>query len=158
MGHACSAQAAVDDSEKIFTELIHSIERRHSEVKELIRAQEKDEVSQAEGLLEQLEQEVTELRRRCAEMEQFSHTEDNILFLQRFKDHSTPPPLCLKSYLPPSLFKRQLESYCEKEAMKLSTAVKAVHILQSQSTKPSIGDPQYAQILKYPVMSKWKIN
>ncbi|XP_031668253.1 shootin-1-like [Oncorhynchus kisutch] len=105
------AQSAVDDSEKIFTELIHSIERRHSEVKELIRAQEKDEVSQAEGLLEQLEQEVTELRRRCAEMEQFSHTEDNILFLQRFKDHSTPPPppppppLCLKSYLPPSLTK-----------------------------------------------------
>ncbi|XP_038850688.1 tripartite motif-containing protein 29-like [Salvelinus namaycush] len=86
-----SAQAAVNDSEKIFTELIISIERRHSEVKELIRAQEKAEVSQAEGLLKQLEQEVAELKKRHAEMEQFSHTEDNIQFLQRFKDHSTPP-------------------------------------------------------------------
>ncbi|CDQ63294.1 unnamed protein product [Oncorhynchus mykiss] len=36
-----SAQAAVEDSEKIFTELIRSIERRCSEVKEQIRAQEK---------------------------------------------------------------------------------------------------------------------
>ncbi|KAI1901261.1 hypothetical protein AGOR_G00032500 [Albula goreensis] len=36
-----SAQAAVEDSERIFTELICSIERRRSEVKELIRDQEK---------------------------------------------------------------------------------------------------------------------
>ncbi|KAJ8333262.1 hypothetical protein SKAU_G00421580 [Synaphobranchus kaupii] len=39
----CSAQAAVEDSERIFTELIRSIERRRSEVKELIRDQEKAE-------------------------------------------------------------------------------------------------------------------
>ncbi|KAJ8377169.1 hypothetical protein SKAU_G00077490 [Synaphobranchus kaupii] len=38
-----SAQAAVEDSERIFTELIRSIERRRSEVKELIRDQEKAE-------------------------------------------------------------------------------------------------------------------
>ncbi|XP_036828094.1 E3 ubiquitin/ISG15 ligase TRIM25-like [Oncorhynchus mykiss] len=47
-----SAQAAVEDSDQIFTELIRSIERRSSEVKELIRAQEKAQVSQAEGLLD----------------------------------------------------------------------------------------------------------
>ncbi|KAG9332001.1 hypothetical protein JZ751_016277, partial [Albula glossodonta] len=59
-----SAQAAVEDSERIFTELIRSIERRRSEVKELIRDQEKAAVSRAEGLLERLEQEIAELRRR----------------------------------------------------------------------------------------------
>ncbi|KAJ8376954.1 hypothetical protein SKAU_G00075340, partial [Synaphobranchus kaupii] len=77
-----SAQAAVEDSERIFTELIRSIERRCSEVKELIRDQEKAEVSRAEGLLERLEQEIAELRRRDAELEQLSHTEDHIHFLQ----------------------------------------------------------------------------
>ncbi|XP_036374444.1 E3 ubiquitin/ISG15 ligase TRIM25-like [Megalops cyprinoides] len=77
-----SAQAAVEDSEKIFTEMIRSIERRRSEVKELIRDQEKAAVSQAERLLKQLEQEIAELRRRDAELEQFSHTEDHIHFLQ----------------------------------------------------------------------------
>ncbi|KAJ8278195.1 hypothetical protein GJAV_G00084950 [Gymnothorax javanicus] len=77
-----SAQTAVEDSERIFTELIRSIERRRSEVKELIRDQEKAEVSWSEGLLDRLEQEIAELRRRDAELEQFSHTEDHIHFLQ----------------------------------------------------------------------------
>ncbi|XP_064190403.1 tripartite motif-containing protein 16-like [Anguilla rostrata] len=83
-----SAQAAVEDSERIFTELISLIERRRSEVKELIRDQEKAEVSRAEGLLERLEQEIAELRRRDTELEQLSHTEDHIQFLQSCQ------PLC----------------------------------------------------------------
>ncbi|XP_037391996.1 tripartite motif-containing protein 16-like protein isoform X2 [Pygocentrus nattereri] len=78
-----SAQAAVEDSEKIFTELIESIERRRSEVKELIRAQEKTELSRAEDLLKKLEQEIADLRRRDAELEQLSHSEDHIHFLQK---------------------------------------------------------------------------
>ena len=72
----------MDDSERIFTEMIRSIERRRSEVKELIRAQEKAEVSRAEGLLKRLEQEIAELKRRDAELEQLSHTEDDIHFLK----------------------------------------------------------------------------
>nr|XP_046193913.1 E3 ubiquitin-protein ligase TRIM47-like isoform X2 [Oncorhynchus gorbuscha] len=77
-----SAQSAVEDSDQIFTELIRSIERRSSEVKEVIRAQEKAQVSQAEGLLEQLKQDIAELRKRSTELEQLSHTEDHIHFLQ----------------------------------------------------------------------------
>ncbi|KAJ8265659.1 hypothetical protein COCON_G00147580, partial [Conger conger] len=86
-----SAQTAVEDSERIFTELIRSIERRRSEVKELIRDQEKAEVSRAEGLLERLEQEIAELRRREAELEQLSHTEDHIHFLQSCQSLCAPP-------------------------------------------------------------------
>ncbi|KAI4895354.1 hypothetical protein NFI96_029419, partial [Prochilodus magdalenae] len=87
-----SAQAAVEDSEKIFTELIQSIERRRSEVKELIRAQERTELSQAEELLKKLEQEIADLRRRDAGLEELSHTEDHIHFLQSFQSLSAPPP------------------------------------------------------------------
>lgn len=72
----------MEDSEKIFTELIHSIEKRHSEVNELISAQQRAAESQAEGLLERLEQEVAELRRRDAELVKLSHIEDHSLFLQ----------------------------------------------------------------------------
>ncbi|KAJ8278287.1 hypothetical protein GJAV_G00085980, partial [Gymnothorax javanicus] len=86
-----SAQAAVEDSERIFTELIRSIERRRSEVKELIRDQEKAELSRAEGLLERLEQEIAELRRRDTELEQLSHTEDHIHFLQSCQSLCVPP-------------------------------------------------------------------
>ncbi|XP_034144213.1 tripartite motif-containing protein 16-like [Esox lucius] len=79
-----SAQRAVEDSETIFTELIRSIERKRSEVKELIRAKEKIKVSQAKGLLEKLKQEIADLRRRSTELEQILHTEDNINILQRY--------------------------------------------------------------------------
>ncbi|KAG9330453.1 hypothetical protein JZ751_024427 [Albula glossodonta] len=87
----CAVPHAVEDSERIFTELIRSIERRRSEVKELIRDQEKTAVSEAEGLLERLEQEIAELRRRDAELEQLSRTEDHIHFLQSCQSVCTPP-------------------------------------------------------------------
>ncbi|XP_027012500.2 tripartite motif-containing protein 16-like isoform X2 [Tachysurus fulvidraco] len=83
------SQAAVDDSERIFTELISSMEKKRSEVTELIRAQEKDEVSRAERLLNQLEQEIADLKRRVTGLEQLSHTHDDIHFLQSF------PSLCV---------------------------------------------------------------
>ncbi|XP_053502546.1 tripartite motif-containing protein 16-like isoform X2 [Ictalurus furcatus] len=83
------SQAAVDESEKIFTELISSMEKKHSEVKELIRAQEEAELSRAERLLKQLEQEIADLTGRISELEQLSHTHDHIHFLQSF------PSLCV---------------------------------------------------------------
>ncbi|XP_058247812.1 tripartite motif-containing protein 16-like [Hemibagrus wyckioides] len=80
-----SAQTAVDDSEMIFTEMISSMEKKRSEVTELIRAQEKAELSRAERLLEQLEQEIADLQKRDTELEQLSHTHDHIHFLQSFQ-------------------------------------------------------------------------
>ncbi|KAM9469715.1 E3 ubiquitin/ISG15 ligase TRIM25-like [Clarias gariepinus] len=78
------SQAAVDDNERIFTELISSMEKKRSEVTELIRAQEKAELSRAERLLKQLEQEIADLKRRVTEMKPLSHTHDHIHFLQGF--------------------------------------------------------------------------
>ncbi|XP_067308643.1 E3 ubiquitin-protein ligase TRIM47-like isoform X2 [Pseudorasbora parva] len=89
--HKRSAQAAVTDSERIFTELIRSIERSRSEVTQLIRDQEKAAVSRAEGLLKRLEQEIDDLKKRDAELEQLSHTDNHIHFLQSFQSLSVPP-------------------------------------------------------------------
>uniref|UniRef100_A0A8C1YIX6 E3 ubiquitin/ISG15 ligase TRIM25-like n=1 Tax=Cyprinus carpio TaxID=7962 RepID=A0A8C1YIX6_CYPCA len=89
--HKRSAQTAVEDSERIFTELIRSIERSRSELIRLIRDQEKTAVSRAEERLERLEQEINDLRRRDAELEQLSHTQDHIQFLQSFQSFSAPP-------------------------------------------------------------------
>ncbi|XP_047674361.1 tripartite motif-containing protein 16-like [Tachysurus fulvidraco] len=80
-----STQTAVEDNERIFTELISFMEKKRSEVTEMIRAQEKAELSRAERLLEQLEQEIDDLQRRVTEMEKLSHTHDHIHFLQSFQ-------------------------------------------------------------------------
>uniref|UniRef100_A0A668A449 FinTRIM family, member 19 n=1 Tax=Myripristis murdjan TaxID=586833 RepID=A0A668A449_9TELE len=79
-----SADKAVEDSEEIFTEMITKIEKRRSDVKQQIRSQQKEEVSRAVEVQEKLKQEIAELRRKDAELEQLSHTEDHIHFLQNY--------------------------------------------------------------------------
>ncbi|KAF5895480.1 tripartite motif-containing protein 16-like, partial [Clarias magur] len=85
------SQAAVDESERIFTELISLMEKKRSEVTELIRAQEKAELSRAERPLKQLEQEIADLKRRVTELEQLSHTHDHVHFLQSFASLRVAP-------------------------------------------------------------------
>ncbi|XP_076873268.1 tripartite motif-containing protein 16-like [Brachyhypopomus gauderio] len=80
-----SAQAAVEDNEKNFTELIHSMENRRSDLTALIRAQEKTELDRAAKVQEQLEQETLKLQRKGTSLEQLSHTNDYVHFLQCFQ-------------------------------------------------------------------------
>ncbi|XP_058603754.1 tripartite motif-containing protein 16-like [Onychostoma macrolepis] len=128
-----SAQTAVEDSERIFTELIRSIERSRSELIRLIRDQEKQAVSRAEGRLERLEQEINDLRRRDAELEQLSHTQDHIQFLQSFQSLSAPPEstdvnddlfssLVSSDDLRESVhqLRDKLEDFCKEELKKIS--------------------------------------
>ncbi|XP_073701135.1 uncharacterized protein [Garra rufa] len=89
--HKHSAQTAVQDSERIFTELIHSIEKIRSEVTQWIRDKEKAAVSQAEGLMYQMEQQIDDLKRKHEELDQFSKTDDYIYFLQNFQSLAVSP-------------------------------------------------------------------
>uniref|UniRef100_A0A671SE29 Tripartite motif-containing protein 16-like n=1 Tax=Sinocyclocheilus anshuiensis TaxID=1608454 RepID=A0A671SE29_9TELE len=77
-----SHKVTVEDSERIFTEIIRSIEKRRSEVKQLIRDQERAAVSRAEARVEELEQEINDLKRRDTELKQFSEAQDHVHFLQ----------------------------------------------------------------------------
>lgn len=77
-----STEAAVEESERVFSRLIRSIEKQRSEVKELLRFQERAAVTQAEELLEKIQREVVEVRRADAELEKLSGTQDHIHFLQ----------------------------------------------------------------------------
>ncbi|KAG8004319.1 Tripartite motif-containing protein 16 [Nibea albiflora] len=79
-----SADKAVEDSEKIFTELIRLMEKRRSDVKQQVRSQQETEVSRVKELQEKLEQEITELKRKDAELKKFSHTEDHNQFLHNY--------------------------------------------------------------------------
>ncbi|XP_007552031.1 tripartite motif-containing protein 16-like isoform X1 [Poecilia formosa] len=85
-----SADKTVEDSEKIFTELIRLLQKRSSDVKQQIRSQQETEVSRVKDVQEKLEQEITELKRKDAELEQLSHTEDHNQFLLNYP--SLPAP------------------------------------------------------------------
>ncbi|XP_030632914.1 tripartite motif-containing protein 16-like isoform X2 [Chanos chanos] len=144
-----SAQAAVEDSERIFTELIRSIERRRREVTELIRDQEKSELNDTEGVLKRLEREIADLRRRDTELEQLSHTEDHIHFLQSFPSlcahpgSTDVPSITVSPHLSfedvgksVSQLKEQLEDFCKEELERLSTQVINISIVHDLASKP----------------------
>ncbi|XP_073686760.1 tripartite motif-containing protein 16-like [Garra rufa] len=140
--HKRSAQTAVEDSERIFTELIRSIERSRSELIRLIRDQEKTAVSRAEERLERLEQEINDLRRRDDELEQLSHTQDHIQFLQSFQSLSAPPESTDVNDDPfSSVFsfdglkesvhqlRDKLEDFCKEQLKKISDRVTSTNIV-----------------------------
>ncbi|XP_035385412.1 tripartite motif-containing protein 16-like protein isoform X1 [Electrophorus electricus] len=139
-----SAQAALEDSESIFTELIHSIKEMLSELTEMIRAKEKTELSRAEGLQEKLEQEIADLKRRDTELEQLSHTENDTHFLQSFQSvcnsSGTVDPLGIYFIINKQLsfdgikqilsnLKEQLEEICMEEFNKVRPQVAVGEII-----------------------------
>ncbi|XP_041638466.1 tripartite motif-containing protein 16-like [Cheilinus undulatus] len=79
-----SADKAVAESEKIFTEMIRLMEKGRSDVKQQVRSQQETEVSRVKKLQDKLEQEMAELRRKDIELKALSHTEDHNQFLNDY--------------------------------------------------------------------------
>ncbi|KAF5895504.1 tripartite motif-containing protein 16-like, partial [Clarias magur] len=142
------SQAAVDESERIFTELISLMEKKRSEVTELIRAQEKAELSRAERLLKQLEQEIADLKRRVTELEQLSHTHDHVHFLQSFASLRVSPgcedspSFTVNQHLSfdavrksLSGLKTRVEEICEEEFNKIQPQAAAVKLILHSDPK-----------------------
>ncbi|XP_070997896.1 E3 ubiquitin-protein ligase TRIM39-like [Oncorhynchus clarkii lewisi] len=86
------AEREISDSVQVFTALVRSIERSQTELIEVIEEKRKAAERQAEGLIKDLEQEITELKRRSTELEQLSHTEDHLHLLQSCPSLCTPIP------------------------------------------------------------------
>ncbi|XP_018596325.1 E3 ubiquitin/ISG15 ligase TRIM25-like [Scleropages formosus] len=142
-----SAQAAMEDTESIFTQLIRSLEKRCTETIDVIRAQESAAVCQAVGLLEQLEKEIAELKRRDSEMEQLSHTEDPIFFLLDCQSVCAPlgtgdiPSITVNPFYSFEKLKKDLsdlkahlEQSCKNKLGEISQAVKEIHIMPVRRT------------------------
>ncbi|XP_059180998.1 tripartite motif-containing protein 16-like [Centropristis striata] len=87
-----SADEAVEDSEKMFTELIRLMQKRSSEVKRQVRSQQETEVSGVKEVEEKLQQEIRELKRKDAELKKLSNTEDHNWFLHSYPSLSALSP------------------------------------------------------------------
>ncbi|KAI5617011.1 finTRIM family, member 14, partial [Silurus asotus] len=137
-----NAQTSVNDNERIFTEMISSIEKKRSEMTELIRDQEKAELSQPEQLLQQLEQEISDLQRKVTELEQLSQTQDHIHFLQSptiLKPNFQTSSITVHQHLSfdgvrnsLSDLKKRFKEFCEEELNKIPPQVAAVYVISSQ--------------------------
>ncbi|XP_020784940.1 tripartite motif-containing protein 16-like [Boleophthalmus pectinirostris] len=144
-----SAQVVMQENERIFTELLLSIERKYNEVKEMIRAHEKATVTRSELLLDRLEEEITLLKKRHNDLEKLSHTDDHIHFLQSWQSLAGPSgyeDLNRISVAPNYSFdstkravaslKLQVEEVTKQEMSKISASVKDVYITQEEDKEP----------------------
>ncbi|XP_068179076.1 tripartite motif-containing protein 16-like [Antennarius striatus] len=77
-----SADEAVEYSQKIFTELIALMVERQNDVKQQVKSQQQKEVTRVKELQQKKEQEIRELVKIDAEVEQLSLIEDHIQFLE----------------------------------------------------------------------------
>uniref|UniRef100_A0A8C1UE86 FinTRIM family, member 97 n=1 Tax=Cyprinus carpio TaxID=7962 RepID=A0A8C1UE86_CYPCA len=84
-----SAKKAVENSKKVFSELVKLIEKKSNEVIEEIKAQEKADLDHGTKLQKQLEGEITELKKREGVLDDLLQTEDNIQFLQNYETVSS---------------------------------------------------------------------
>ncbi|GLD48213.1 E3 ubiquitin-protein ligase TRIM21-like protein [Lates japonicus] len=87
-----SADRHITDSRQAFTELQTFVERSLANLIEAIEEKQKTTQKQTDGVIQELEQEISELTKRSAEVELLSHTKDHLNFLQSFPSLNAIPP------------------------------------------------------------------
>ncbi|XP_048059133.1 E3 ubiquitin/ISG15 ligase TRIM25-like [Megalobrama amblycephala] len=149
-----SARETIENIEKVFTELICSLEKKCRAIKEQIRAQEKTEIDRAEELHKHLDQELTELRKRQAVIEKLLITDDQIQCLKScqsvcvlptFEDVTSITQHTHLSFkdISVSAFKEVLEDVCQQQTARIYREVSNVHVAKSPEPKTQNDFLQY---------------
>ncbi|XP_049895668.1 zinc finger protein RFP-like [Epinephelus moara] len=76
----------------VFTKLKEAIERHQAKLIESTEEKHRMTEKQAEGFIKEMEQEISELKKRSSELEQFLLLEDHLDFLQNFSSLDAAPP------------------------------------------------------------------
>ncbi|XP_041650595.1 E3 ubiquitin-protein ligase TRIM21-like [Cheilinus undulatus] len=87
-----NADREIAEGVGVFSALKESVERRQAELINSIKEKQRETEKQAEGFIRELEQEISELEKRRAEVEQLSCSEDHLQLLQNFTSLNAAPP------------------------------------------------------------------
>ncbi|CAJ1085876.1 E3 ubiquitin-protein ligase TRIM39-like [Xyrichtys novacula] len=87
-----SAEKEMKESDRLFTSVVRSVQERHAEVSTEVREKQTAAERRAEELTNELHQEINELQRRNAELEELEHSDDHLHLLQRLPSLTSPPP------------------------------------------------------------------
>uniref|UniRef100_A0A673BD31 Tripartite motif containing 25, like n=2 Tax=Sphaeramia orbicularis TaxID=375764 RepID=A0A673BD31_9TELE len=85
-----SADRVHDDTEQVLSELLRSVERLQDLLEEVLDQANKEKLGQAQDVVDNLEAEVKELKRRDIEMKDLARCEDHIHYLQTYESMCSP--------------------------------------------------------------------
>ncbi|XP_028829342.1 E3 ubiquitin/ISG15 ligase TRIM25-like [Denticeps clupeoides] len=144
--YKCSAQTAAEEAARVFSELTNFIERTRSELKKMIASQKKAAVVEAEGVLQELQTEISQLRDQDVKLKQLLLAEDKIGFIQSsqsFLDSSKSAniPRTILNPHPPfrdvmkaiSELNVSMRHLCKQHAVKISAEVSKSEVFLSLS-------------------------
>uniref|UniRef100_A0A8D0DD88 Si:dkey-206d17.15 n=1 Tax=Sander lucioperca TaxID=283035 RepID=A0A8D0DD88_SANLU len=86
------ADREISEGVQIFTALKESVERSLAELIKTIQEKQRKTEKPAEGFITELEQEISEMKKRSTEVEQLLQSEDHLHLLQSFTSLNTVPP------------------------------------------------------------------
>ncbi|XP_033985214.1 zinc-binding protein A33-like [Trematomus bernacchii] len=127
------ADREIAEGVQVFTALKQSVERGQANLINTIKVKKKTTEKKAEALIKELEQEISELKKRSSEVEQVTHSEDHLHFLQSVKSlniqHRQPSKDLRKFRLTPAVYEgtvvkavAKVEEMFSKEMKKLLEA------------------------------------
>ncbi|KAA8586438.1 hypothetical protein FQN60_000274 [Etheostoma spectabile] len=135
-----SAHTALQECEKMFADMMRSIERMQQEMTKLISSNKKAALNNAEGHMERLNHEIADLRRRDSEITQLSRTEDHIHFIQTEAEEL--PTVSVNPYFTfgpvnkaVSEMKQHLNEFSNDELVKVAKAVNKMTFCQLDESK-----------------------
>ncbi|XP_034744437.1 E3 ubiquitin-protein ligase TRIM39-like [Etheostoma cragini] len=115
------AEREIADGVRIFTVLIQRAERDLNELIEMIQERQKTTEEQANGFIKEMEQEIHALLKRMAEVQQLSHTQDHLNFLQSITSMNTA--LCTNNWKEISIHQPSYEGTVLKAVAELEEMI-----------------------------------
>ncbi|XP_074489605.1 E3 ubiquitin-protein ligase TRIM21-like [Sebastes fasciatus] len=124
------ADREIADGVQVFTAMKESVERSQAELINTIQEKQRKTEKQAEGFIKELEQEISELKKRSTEVDQLSRSEDHLHLLQGFPSlNALPTKTWTEVSVRPSTYEgtvvravNQLEETLSKQMKKLFEA------------------------------------
>ncbi|XP_036976189.1 finTRIM family, member 83 isoform X2 [Acanthopagrus latus] len=143
-----SAHRALQECEKMFSDMMRSIERMQQEMSKLIASNKRAALNNAEGHMERLSHEIADLKRRDNEITQLSRTEDHIHFIQSYHmliaqtEAEELPTVTVNPYFTfgpvtkaVSEMKQHLNEFSNDELVKVAKAVNKMTFCQLDESK-----------------------
>ncbi|XP_054470563.1 E3 ubiquitin-protein ligase TRIM21-like [Anoplopoma fimbria] len=87
-----NAKREIEDRNSLFIKLKEAIQRNQDKVIKTIEEDHRATAKRAEGFIKELNQEISELKKRSAELKQLSHSGDHLYLLENFKSPNAAPP------------------------------------------------------------------